>query len=365
MLTWYLGFNARRAPLDDPRVRRALARRSTGTARRSSYKQRGRNGRIASADDAGAFAPRRPRNSTRSCPRPPERGGHADGRALGEITLVCLDLWEDAASDAAQLAAIGVRVRLLPATSDPEVLRRSSRAVPTPSSGAGLPATPTRAAASSSRFSCTTRAFCTAISSSSSCWLGGHAPRRGRAPPHLPRVRARLDRRPSGRRTARVRRRQLWRRPWLTRHVGERHARRRSPTPSSRSDLRCHSRTTLTRYCRRQRRLHPPSLRKRLTTSLNAAPCSPLDHEPACRLDPANGVRCRPGRVGKGSTVMTCPAECVRFGFGSFRVLQDCGSRPERHRHSQGACSLLGRLTRGPHGGGPPSDHRKPNRSSQ
>ena len=47
--------------------------------------------------------------------------GHPDGRALGEITLACLDLWEDAATDiAAQLAAIGIRVRLLPTTSDPE-----------------------------------------------------------------------------------------------------------------------------------------------------------------------------------------------------------------------------------------------------
>jgi ABC-type transport system substrate-binding protein len=35
--------------------------------------------------------------------------------------LVCLDLWEDAASDvAAQLASIGVRVRLLSTASDPE-----------------------------------------------------------------------------------------------------------------------------------------------------------------------------------------------------------------------------------------------------
>jgi ABC-type transport system substrate-binding protein len=49
--------------------------------------------------------------------------GYADRRALGEIVLVCLDLWEDAASDVvAQLAAVGVRARLLSAVSDPEGL---------------------------------------------------------------------------------------------------------------------------------------------------------------------------------------------------------------------------------------------------
>ena len=49
--------------------------------------------------------------------------GDADGRGLAEIVLVCLDLWEDAASDvAAQLAAVGIRARLLSATSDPDGL---------------------------------------------------------------------------------------------------------------------------------------------------------------------------------------------------------------------------------------------------
>jgi peptide/nickel transport system substrate-binding protein len=47
--------------------------------------------------------------------------GYPDGRDLGEIVLVCLDLWEDAASDvAAQLAAVGVRVRPLSTASDTE-----------------------------------------------------------------------------------------------------------------------------------------------------------------------------------------------------------------------------------------------------
>jgi ABC-type transport system substrate-binding protein len=51
-----------------------------------------------------------------------EAGYGGDGGALGEIVLACLDLWEDAASDvAAQLAQIGVRVRLLSLASDPDL----------------------------------------------------------------------------------------------------------------------------------------------------------------------------------------------------------------------------------------------------
>ncbi len=48
--------------------------------------------------------------------------GHPDGHGLGEIVLACLDLWEEAAADVAvQLEGIGVRVRLLSATSDPDL----------------------------------------------------------------------------------------------------------------------------------------------------------------------------------------------------------------------------------------------------
>ena len=123
MSTWFLGFNARRAPLDDPRVRRALAhaidRRGPAEALRA-----------AAAETGGMIPPGMPGHSQRVAPAfDPDRArallgeaGYADGRALGEIVLAYLDLWEDAAADvAAQLAAVGIRIRLLPTASDPEL----------------------------------------------------------------------------------------------------------------------------------------------------------------------------------------------------------------------------------------------------
>ena len=48
--------------------------------------------------------------------------GYADGGALGELVLAYMDLWEDASCNvAAQLEAIGVRVRHVRALSDPEL----------------------------------------------------------------------------------------------------------------------------------------------------------------------------------------------------------------------------------------------------
>jgi ABC-type transport system substrate-binding protein len=48
--------------------------------------------------------------------------GYPDGRALGEIELAHFGIWEEAASVvAAQLAAVGVRVRRLPADSNAEL----------------------------------------------------------------------------------------------------------------------------------------------------------------------------------------------------------------------------------------------------
>jgi ABC-type transport system substrate-binding protein/class 3 adenylate cyclase len=120
MMTWYLGFNATRAPLDDARVRCALAH----AVDRHGPAERLRGHATATG---GLLPPTMPGHSYRVAPKfDPDRAraflnaaGFADGRALGEIVLVCLDLWEDAASNvAAQLATVGVRVRLLPVASD-------------------------------------------------------------------------------------------------------------------------------------------------------------------------------------------------------------------------------------------------------
>ena len=76
MSTWYLGFNAGRAPLDDARVRRGLAhavdrRGLAGTP----TSRRGRHRRAACSHDARAFAPRLSGIRRRACPRPPDRRG--------------------------------------------------------------------------------------------------------------------------------------------------------------------------------------------------------------------------------------------------------------------------------------------------
>jgi ABC-type transport system substrate-binding protein len=120
MSTWYLGFNAALAPLADARVRRALAH--AVDRRRLAAPLR-----AAATETGGLLAPTMPGHSHRVSPEFDAarvhdlliEAGFAGGRGLGEITLACLDLWEDATSDvAAQFADIGVRVRLLPVASD-------------------------------------------------------------------------------------------------------------------------------------------------------------------------------------------------------------------------------------------------------
>jgi ABC-type transport system substrate-binding protein len=123
LLTFYLGFDAGRAPVDDARIRRALAH-----AIDRNRPARALGGTAATT--GGVLPPAMPGHSPRVAPAFDSNrarallgeAGYTGGHALDEIVIACLTLWEDAASDvAAQLEAIGVRVRLLPAVSDPDL----------------------------------------------------------------------------------------------------------------------------------------------------------------------------------------------------------------------------------------------------
>jgi ABC-type transport system substrate-binding protein/class 3 adenylate cyclase len=119
MFTWYLGFDASRAPLDAARIRRALAHAIDRDRPAQAFGS-------TAATTGGLLPPTMPGHSHRVAPGfDPDRArsllseaGYTERRALG-IVLGCLPLWEDAASEvAAQLEAVGVRARLLVAASD-------------------------------------------------------------------------------------------------------------------------------------------------------------------------------------------------------------------------------------------------------
>ena len=117
--TEYLGLDATRPPLDDVRIRRAVAHAIDRTALGP-----GRGGTAATT--GGLLPPAMPGHSHRVAqPFDPERArallveaGHPEGRGIGEILLAHWGHWEDVASEIeAQLDEVGLRVRRLPAHS--------------------------------------------------------------------------------------------------------------------------------------------------------------------------------------------------------------------------------------------------------
>lgn len=121
--SWYLGFNAGRAPLDDTRVRRALAhsidRRTLAELLLSTPAQTG-----------GLLPPTIPGHSHRVAPGFDSdrartllaEAGYSDPEALGELVVTGIDLWQQTVFEVvAQLERVGVRARGVIVASDADL----------------------------------------------------------------------------------------------------------------------------------------------------------------------------------------------------------------------------------------------------